>query len=113
MRAVTGAVVGLLAATGVWVAVVGWTGVGVRDRPLRSVQLDWRQLGLRFGLMVPAFAIGWAATTWWAAGVAAAGLAYKVPLLISARDARAKELAKTEALASWAEMLRDVIASHA
>ena len=36
-----------------------------------------------------------------------------VPLLISARDARAKELAKTEALASWAEMLRDVIASHA
>jgi Flp pilus assembly protein TadB len=47
------------------------------------------------------------------AGVIGGGLVALVPLLFAARRARTAALAKTEALASWAEMLRDTIAAHA
>ena len=43
------------------------------------------------------------------AGVVAAAVAAMVPLLVGVRDRRAEQLARTEALAAWAEMLRDTI----
>ena len=58
MAAALGAVLGMLAAAGVWVAIVGWTGVTVRDRPGRPLTLDWRQVGWRAGIVVVAFLRG-------------------------------------------------------
>jgi tight adherence protein B len=113
MAAALGAVLGMVAAAGVWVAIVGWTGVTVRDRPGRPLTLDWRQVGWRAGIVVVAFLAGWGATGWPAAGLAAGGLAAMAPFLIGIRERREVELARTEALAAWAEMLRDTIAAGA
>ena len=114
MRAAAGAIVGILAATGVWVAVVGWIGVPERSRS-RSTIRDLRSDGLwwRAALVVAGAVAGWVVTGWPAVaalGAAAAGIA---PRLMGVRRQREQATARAEALASWAEMLRDTIASHA
>ena len=52
-------------------------------------------------------------TGWPAAGVLAGGAAAVAPLLSGTRRRRDELNAKSEALASWAEMLRDTITAHA
>ena len=44
--------------------------------------------------------------------MAAGGLAAMAPFLLGVRERREVELARTEALAAWAEMLRDTIAAE-
>ena len=111
MTASMGAIVGLLVGAGVWIAVAGATGVRIRERPPMIV--DWTRVGLRTGIVVVAWAVAWAVTGWPMAGVIGAAVAMTVPMLIAAREARAAALAKTAALASWAEMLRDTMSGHA
>jgi hypothetical protein len=96
----------------VWLAVAG--AIGVTDtvrRPRR--ELHWDQLWWRAAIVVAAVAVGWAATGWPAAGVLAGGAAGVAPFLAGARGRRNEASARSEALAAWAEMLRDSVASHA
>jgi Flp pilus assembly protein TadB len=64
-------------------------------------------------LAVVAVGLGWAATGWPAAGVLAGAAAAVTPMLVGAKRAREAVNERSEALASWAEMLRDTIGSHA
>lgn len=106
-----GAVIGVLVGLGVWIVVAGVTGVAVREHtPLR---LDVSTLWWRVGTVVMAWSAAWFVTGWPMAGALAGGVAAMVPLLLAARTARAAALDKTEALAAWAEMLRDMIAAYA
>jgi Flp pilus assembly protein TadB len=111
MRTLAGAVTGLLFAAGVWIAIAGFRGVTERSTLRRPI--SWDQLWWRGGLVVAAAAAGWALTGWPAAGVLAGGAAAVAPLLSGTRRRRDELNAKSEALASWAEMLRDTITAHA
>jgi len=111
MRTLAGAIVGLLAATGVWVAVAGWRGVAVvpgRRGLTISDDLWWR------ACIVAAAAIAaWSVTGWPAAGAIVGAAAGVIPQLFGSGRRRKEPTQRTEALASWAEMLRDSISSHA
>lgn len=111
MRTLAGAVTGLLFAAGVWIAIAGFRGVTRRSTVRRPI--SWDQLWWRGGLVVAAAIAGWALTGWPAAGVLAGGAAAVAPLLSGTRRRRDELNAKSEALASWAEMLRDTITAHA
>jgi Flp pilus assembly protein TadB len=111
MRALAGALVGLLAAAGLWIAVAGWVGVPERQRISRSVA--WDDLWWRVAVAAGAFVAGWLLTGWPAAGVLAAAAGVVVPSLVGLQRRRSEMSARSDAVASWAEMLRDTIASHA
>jgi tight adherence protein B len=111
MIPVAGAIVGLLTAVGVWIAIAGLVGVTVRERPARTIV--WADWWWRGALIAVGFTVGWLVTGWPAAGVLAAAGAGIAPMLIGTRKRRDELLARTEALAVWAEMLRDTISSHA
>ena len=111
MRTLAGAIVGLLAGVGVWLAIAGWRGVPDRDvarRPISTDGLWWRA-----ALVGVAFVMTFAVTGWPAAGVLAAASAWVAPLLVGVRSTRDRLTRRSEAVAAWAEMLRDTIASHA
>lgn len=111
MRPLAGAVVGVLAAAGVWLAVAGLHGVAVSDRPRRTISTDgvwWRA-----ALVVGAFVVAVLVTGWPAAGVLAAACAFVAPMLVGVRGQRERVTRRGDAVASWTEMLRDTIASHA
>ena len=111
MRTVAGAVVGVLAAAGVWIVIAGFRGVAIPDRPRRTVRLD--AVWWRVALVLGGFAVAFAITGWPAAGVLAGVCAWVAPLLIGVRAGRDRLTMRSDAVASWTEMLRDTIASHA
>ena len=111
MRTLAGAIAGLLLAVGVWIVIAGVRGVAERGPSRRPI--SWDQLWWRGGLIVAAVATAWALTGWPAAGVLGGGAAAVAPLLSGTRRRREELNARSEALASWAEMLRDTITAHA
>lgn len=111
MRALVGAIVGVLAGVGVWLMVAGWRGVPVTVRQRRVVR--WEQLWWRAGLVVAAFVVVWLLTGWPAAGLIAAAAVGIAPMLVGVRRRRLELTERSEAIATWAEMLRDTISSHA
>ena len=111
MTALAGAIVGVIAAVGVWIAVLGATGVSVTEHPRRTV--DWPTVGWRAALVVFAGAVVWVITGWPAAGGLAGAATAIAPMLIGSRRRRRELEERTEGLASWAEMLRDTISAHA
>ena len=111
MRTLAGAIVGLLAAAGVWIAAAGLQGVPIPDRPPRTIRVDG--LWWRAALVLAAFAAAYAATGWVAAGVLAGACAALAPMLAGVRADRDRLTRRSAAVASWTEMLRDTIASHA
>lgn len=112
MIPLAGAFVGMIAALGVWLAIVGWTGVRVADHRA-PVSVEWSLLWSRGGIALVAAIAAWILTGWPMAGVSTAAMAVVVPTLFAARRSRDDALERIEALASWAEMLRDTIAAHA
>lgn len=111
MRTLAGAIVGVLAAAGVWIAIAGLRGVAIVDRPRRSISTEG--LSWRSALVVGAFLAGLLLTGWPAAGVLAGACAWVVPMLVGVRADRERLTRRSDAVASWTEMLRDTIASHA
>jgi len=111
MRGLVGAVVGVLAASGVWLAIVGWRGVAVRPDARHKLNVDG--LWWRLTLVVGAFVVGYAVTGWLAAGLLAGAAAWVTPMLIGVHAARERLIRRSEAVATWTEMLRDTIAAHA
>lgn len=111
MITVAGVLVGVTLAAGVWLIVAG---VRTTDAPPpRSLDVAWDVLWWRGGLVVIAAAAGWWATGWPAAAVLAGASAAVAPMLSGTRRRREYVQRRSEALAVWAEMLRDTIASHA
>ncbi|MCU1368650.1 MAG: putative integral rane protein [Ilumatobacteraceae bacterium] len=111
MTALAGAVVGVIAAIGVWIAILGATGVTINEHHKRTI--DWSTLGWRAALIAFAAAVVWVVTSWPAAGGLAAAATGIAPMLIGSRRRRRELEERTESLASWAEMLRDTISAHA
>lgn len=111
MRTLVGAIVGTLAACGVWIAVAGFRGVTIPDRPARAISVDG--LWWRLALVIAGFTAAFAVTGWPAAGVLAGACAWVAPMLVGVRAHRDRLTRRSDAVASWTEMLRDTIASHA
>lgn len=110
--ALTGAVVGMLAAVGVWMALSGWRGVEVVERPERvrvTRTISTATLVRRTVIALALFVLLWALTGWPMAGATAAGISLVVPGLAQAQRDRARQLARAEDLARWCEMLRDTM----
>jgi hypothetical protein len=114
-RALLGALVGAAFAAGVLITVAGW--LGHLDAPVRrrtappSARLDrltWR-VGLAGGGI--ALAAWW---TGWPAAMASLGLlGWSGPSFVGLRARRRRQLARSEGIAVWAEMLRDLLVSNA
>lgn len=121
MSSLIGAVVGVLAAFGVVLLMGAATGAGqpfrgagrpgspavARPPAHRRVEVRTIGAGLIVGLL------GWLATGLMAVGVLIVGGFVAIPLFGRARAERALLVDRTEALASWAESLRDYVKSHA
>jgi len=109
-----GAALGAAAGVGVVMVVAGW--LGLLDRPVTRAR-HWRanadDLLLRVGLLVVgATAIGlW--TRWLVAAAAGGLIGWLAPSFIGLRARRRRQLARSEAIAAWAEMLRDLLVSNA
>lgn len=108
-----GAVLAIIAAGGVWLAVAGWIGGPQRERRHAAQALDGRRVAVPAAVGLVVCVAVWALTGWPAAGVSLAAVAVMGPLFVDAHRERQTAIARTEALATWAEMLRDTIASHA
>jgi hypothetical protein len=112
VTALVGALVGVMVAGGVWLAVAGVAGVADSQRARRP-PIEWSQLWWRAALVLAGVVVGWAVTGWPAAGVLAGAAAAVAPMLAGTRRRRQEQTARSDALAVWAEMLRDTIGAHA
>lgn len=109
LAALCGAGVGL----GLVLVVAGWRGV---ERPRRIRRLDRHRVeraNLRIGLALGAAVVVGAATGW-PVGAVLAGLAgWGAPGLLGGARGQQAALGRIEAVAGWAEMLRDTMAGSA
>lgn len=112
MTGFLGALCGIAFAIGALMFLHGLRRVPVRDSVDDRV-VDWRELAVRGGVAVAGAAFGWIVTGWPALALLGGAAGWIVPVLIAARAEKEHELARTDALATWAEMLRDTMASHA
>lgn len=108
----SGALVGIIAAAGVLVFTRGWVGVPERP-PSRVPTIDLRAAATRLGPALAAVVVVWWASGWPAAGLAVAAIALMVPLFFDAARRRREQVERADALAAWADMLRDTIVAHA
>ncbi len=114
---VVGGVLGAGIGIGVFIAVAGWFGLldrprrERRDRPVRRSSID--RLALRAALAVVGLALAGWWTRWPAAMAACALVGWLGPSFAGLRARRRRQLARSEAVATWAEMLRDLLVSNA
>ncbi len=91
----------------------GWRGT---DRPRPSRSTRWRgveRANLRVGLAVGGAVVVGAATRWPVGAVSAALAGWGAPGLLGGTRARQGAVGRIEAVAGWAEMLRDTMAGSA
>ena len=107
-----GGLLGAGVGIGLLVTVAAWQ--GLLDRPRRTRRIyPVDQLTLRASLAFGGLAVvGWW-TRWPAAMVACAVLGWLTPSFVGLRTRRRRQLARSEAVAAWAEMLRDLLVSNA
>jgi tight adherence protein B len=109
-----GAVLGAALGLGIVLTVAGWSGMFARDRripPRRQPHVD--RLALRIGLAVAGAVLAAWWTTWIVAAVAVGVLGWLAPSFVGLRASRRRQLARSESIAIWAEMLRDLLVSNA
>lgn len=108
-----GGLIGTVFGLGVFIVIAAWH--GLLDRPTSRPDRGWRvdRLTLRAGLTAGGLALGW----WWTGWVAVMGslavLGWMAPTFVGVRTRRRRQLARSEAIAVWAEMLRDLLVSNA
>jgi hypothetical protein len=104
---VLGAILGAGIAAGVLLVVTGWSG----SPAVTSVSSPHRRMGLRRRCLVALLAGAGVAvvTRWPAVAIGAIALGWFHEELLGSRAAHANAVARTEAIASWTEMLRDTI----
>lgn len=102
----------LAAAGGVWLIITGW-----RGEPRETAEQLTRSPESGIAIRDRAFRAGTAAlvllvlSRWPTAAVAGGLLGWFSPELFSSRSGRDRALARTEAIATWTEMLRDTISA--
>ena len=112
MTGLLGALIGATFGIGVFVVFAGWH--GQLDRPpARRQRPDIDRLLVRSTLAVVGAAVAFWATGWVIAAVAAGSVGWLAPSLHGLRAGRRRQLARSEAMAVWAEMLRDLLVSNA
>ncbi len=109
-----GGAVGAALGAGLWIAWAGWRGqLGGRRRRIGEPRQRLDRLAWRAGLA----ALGLGVAAWWTrwpvAMVALASLGWITPSFVGLRSRRRRQLARSEAVAVWAEMLRDLLVSNA
>ena len=106
---------GALVGIGLWLAVgalAGWQLLPTREH--LTVKMDQAQQTLaRFGLAMLIAVVVLVVTGWPIAAVFAAGATVLAPRLLGGSRARQNAIDKTEAIASWAESVRDTMAAAA
>ena len=83
------------------------------DAPARQRPNIDRLLARASLAVVGAALVYWWTTGWVVAAVAAGALGWLTPSLLGLRASRQRQLARSEAMAIWAEMLRDLLVSNA
>ena len=114
VKALAAAMCGAAVGLGLLLVVLGIRGTESRSQRRRSqpVALGDRFL-LRVSLAAAAFVVAILATGWVAGGAIAAVVGWSAPSLVGARARRNDAVARIEAIAAWAEQLRDVMAAAA
>lgn len=116
MTTVVAAGFGMAVGVGLLLVVLGALGVALGPRstgPGHARSLSPERVSLRAGLGLVG-AIVMLLLTGWPVAVILGGLALAAaPSLVGAKAARAAAVARTEAIAAWAEMLRDTMAAAA
>ena len=111
---VAGALVGAGVGIGVFIAVAGWFGVLTPRQPApRSLRVNADRLTARIALAILGAALAGWLLGWFVAMVAFGLLGWMVPSFVGLRASRRRQLARSEAIAVWAEMLRDLLVSNA
>ncbi len=115
MSALIALAAGALVGVGLWLAVgavAGWQLLPTHE--YLAVKVDQAQQTLtRFGLAVLIAVVVLVVTGWPVAAVFAAGGTVLAPRLVGGGRARQAAIDKTEAIASWAESVRDTMAAAA
>ncbi|MFV0308942.1 MAG: type II secretion system F family protein [Desertimonas sp.] len=110
-----GGALGGVLGVGVFVIIAAWH--GQLDRPARPDgrpgRGTWDRLGIRAALAVAGMAVAAVLTGWPVAVVGAGWLGWVIPTFAGVRGVRRRRLARAEAIAVWAEMLRDLLVSNA
>jgi tight adherence protein B len=104
-----GAGLGLVIAIGAWLGELAAPAADMRASWQRRLSVD--HAGARFGSAAAGLVVVGAATRWPAAAVIAAAAGWMLPDLRGAARRRDAALARTEAVALWAEQLRDSLAA--
>lgn len=115
MTALAAALCGAVAGLGVVLVALGVRGTAPREpRPERPTPA-WMgdRIVLRVAFAAVALVVVWLVTGWPAGGAIAAVGGAAAPSLVGARARRNEAVAKIEAIAGWAEQLRDVMAAAA
>ena len=106
---------GLLGAgigVGILICVAAWS--GLLDRAARHDRVPKvDRVRLRCALAAAGAGLAFWATGWIAAAAALALAGWTAPSIVGLRARRRQEMARTEAVAAWAEMLRDLLTSNA
>lgn len=106
------ALLGLGVGVGLWLILTGWW--GTTPRPMMLGRRGWRvRLGDHTGQRAACAAAGMVVlgvtTRWPVAAMAGAAIGWFAPALYGGRAARERAVARTEAIATWAESLRDTM----
>ena len=88
-----------------------WNEAGLGETRLAAVR--GRKFSERLAIAVGAGVLVAAVTQWPVGALLAAGAGFALPGLVGGREAAQAAIARTEAIAGWAEMLRDTIAAAA
>lgn len=104
-----GAGVGL----GLALVVIGIRGLEARRPAPHRTRARLERLMLRLGLAIMAGVVVGAITRWPVAAILAGAACWALPALFAESKAQARTIASVEAVAGWAEMLRDTMAGAA
>lgn len=115
MNALTMGAIWAGAAVGILVIVAGLRGhrlLPERTRPNQPRSESQRTTAVVIGAVVAGVVV-YGITGWPVAGLAVAATALVAPRLVGARERRANNIARTEAIATWTELIRDNMAGAA
>lgn len=110
---VLGALAGAGLGTGLLIIAAAWGGMLRVPAWWTSTSRSIDRFGARVGAALVGAVIGWWLTGWLAAALGAALIGWSGPSLAGLRERRRRTMAETEAVALWAEMLRDLLVSNA
>lgn len=115
MTALSAALCGAVVGLGLLLVVLGLRGTPPREARVARTTPEWMgdRVLLRASLAAGGLVIVWLITSWPAGGAIAAVGGAAAPSLVGARARRNAAVAKIEAIAAWAEQLRDVMAAAA